>query len=46
MKMESTLEKRVNVKFFVKLQKSQSEILETLKAVYDRSTTSKSDVFK
>jgi hypothetical protein len=36
----------MNVKFCVKLQKLLSEILEMLKAVYDKSTVSKSIVFK
>jgi hypothetical protein len=36
----------VNVKFCVKLQKSQSETLEMLKTVYRESTMSKSNAFK
>lgn len=38
MKMESTMEQTVNVKFCVKLQKSPSEMLEMLKTIYNEST--------
>jgi hypothetical protein len=40
------MKQRVNVKFCVKLQKSQSETLEMLKTVYGESAMSKSNVFK
>jgi hypothetical protein len=46
MKMEHTMEQRVNVKFCVKLQKSPSEMLEMLKTVSDDSTRSQCHVFK
>jgi hypothetical protein len=45
MKMKRTMEQTVNVKFCIKLQKWPSEMLETLKAVYNDSTMSKSNVF-
>jgi hypothetical protein len=41
--MERTMEKRGNVNFCVKLQKSPSETLDVLKAVYGESIMSKSN---
>jgi hypothetical protein len=40
------MEQRVNVNFFVKMQKSPSETLEILKTVYSESIMNKNDDFK
>jgi hypothetical protein len=45
-KMERTMEQRVHMTFWVKLQKSPTETLELLKPVYDESAMSQSSVIK